>query len=159
MPSLSVCFCSHSQAWKGNAPRALLGEKPTGIRTDAALFHVSVLLSGRARSWCSFPLWEDCLGHRAPSEKRRGKLDCWWSSDISTAEFGCSWIRLNSVGMGCGVPSSAAVSGSGFWGLSLTRSSLSSAGADKKAEAGAGAATEFQFVSVSKLAFCFGGFE
>uniref|UniRef100_A0A493TV40 Ribosomal protein S10 n=2 Tax=Anas platyrhynchos TaxID=8839 RepID=A0A493TV40_ANAPP len=32
-------------------------------------------------------------------------------------------------------------------------------GADKKAEAGAGAATEFQFVSVFKLAFCFGGFE
>lgn len=61
--------------------------------------------------------------------------------------------------MGCGVPSSGAVLGSGFWGLSLTRSSLSSAGADKKAEAGAGAATEFQFVSVFKLAFCFGGFE
>lgn len=61
--------------------------------------------------------------------------------------------------MGCGVPSSDAVLGSGFWGLSLTHSSLSSAGADKKAEAGAGAATEFQFVSVFKLAFCFGGFE
>lgn len=61
--------------------------------------------------------------------------------------------------MGCGVPSSGAVLGSAFWGLSLTRSSLSSAGADKKAEAGAGAATEFQFVSVFKLAFCFGGFE
>lgn len=36
----------------------------------------------------------------------------------------------------------------GKWILCLvTYSSLSSAGADKKAEAGAGAATEFQFVS------------
>lgn len=103
------CHCPGLQVWKVNALHVLLGEKLTGIPTDAALFHVSVVAVCQAElTLCAASLFGKIVFSVYLLLKRKGgKWGCWHSVGIYTAEFifTCSIIlSLNFVKMCWGIP-------------------------------------------------------